>query len=191
MGALHEAGGLLEHSTESGRNAVAPIEVFVAAPAACRTRCDCGVERNQCMPDLPQTDLTPTLAALLGVPMPFGNLGKLSAELWQLTATRDSASSGSSSGPAGKEWQSGLAGAVLANARQVQRYLLTYAATSGASFSRAATAHLEALYAVAVAPTADVASQIARCACVQAGAGGSYCVSLHTGMHNCPPSLHR
>ena len=143
------------------------------------------------MPDLPQTDLTPTLAALLGVPMPFGNLGKLSAELWQLTATRDSASSGSSSGPAGKEWQSGLAGAVLANARQVQRYLLTYAATSGASFSRAATAHLEALYAVAVAPTADVASQIARCACVQAGAGGSYCVSLHTGMHNCPPSLHR
>ena len=36
------------------------------APAACRSSCSCGVEGNQCAPDLQQTDLTPTLAALLG-----------------------------------------------------------------------------------------------------------------------------
>ena len=31
-----------------------------------------------------QVDFAPTLAALLGVPIPFGNIGRISRELWEL-----------------------------------------------------------------------------------------------------------
>ena len=31
-----------------------------------------------------QVDFAPTLAALLGVPVPFGNIGRISRELWAL-----------------------------------------------------------------------------------------------------------
>jgi hypothetical protein len=56
------------------------------AAAPCRRGCSCGPDANQCAADLPQVDLTPTLAALLGVPIPFGNVGKVSAELWGFAA---------------------------------------------------------------------------------------------------------
>ena len=31
-----------------------------------------------------QVDFAPTLASLLGVPIPFGNIGRISRELWEL-----------------------------------------------------------------------------------------------------------
>ncbi|PRW57424.1 GPI ethanolamine phosphate transferase 3 [Chlorella sorokiniana] len=137
----------------------------LGAPAACRADCSCGVERNQCAPDLPQMDLTPTLAALLGLPTPFGNLGKLSAELWQLAAPHLPAAA---AGEAGSRdglraaWEDSLAAALLANVRQVHTYLHTYAATPGASFSRAALARLDELVAAAQAVAGSVAEHAAR-----------------------------
>lgn len=129
----------------------------LAAPAPCRANCSCGVEANQCAPDLPQMDLAPTLAAMLGVPIPFGNLGKLSGELWQLTLRQHSSASPAAThaadagahaaGPetaASAAWERSLADALLANVRQVHAYLGAYSATAGASFSRAALAALEA-----------------------------------------------
>ena len=137
----------------------------LGAPAACRANCTCGVERNQCAPDLPQMDLTPTLAALLGLPTPFGNLGKLSAELWQLAAPHlPAAAAGAVGSKDGllAAWEDSLAAALLANVRQVHTYLHTYAATPGASFSRAALARLDELAADAQAAAGGMAQRVAR-----------------------------
>ncbi len=137
----------------------------LGVPAACRSNCSCGVERNQCAPDLPQMDLTPTLAALLGLPTPFGNLGKLSAELWQLAAPHlPAAGAGEAGGKHGLRaaWEDSLAAALLANVRQVHTYLHTYAGTPGASFSRAALAQLDELAAAAQAAAGGVKERVAR-----------------------------
>lgn len=115
------------------------------ALAACRANCSCGVEGNQCAPDLAQIDLTPTLAAMLGVPTPFANLGALSSELWQLTAARLGLAAPSCE-DLGAAWGRTLGDAVLANAHQVHAYLSAYAAASGASFSKAALGRLEAAW---------------------------------------------
>lgn len=125
-----------------------------AAPAPCRANCSCGVEGNQCAPDLHQMDLAPTLAAMLGVPIPFGNLGKLSPEMWQLTLRQHAghssaggaAAAAAESPPAEAAWERSLTDALLANARQVHAYLNAYAATAGSSFSRAALAALNAQF---------------------------------------------
>jgi hypothetical protein len=94
-------------SGRGGTRASAPLP----QPAACRASCTCGVEGNQCAPDLAQLDLAPSLAALLGVPIPFASLGRLNAELWQLAAPHVAR--------AGGDWQRSLADALKHNARQV------------------------------------------------------------------------
>lgn len=132
------------------------------APAACRASCTCGVEGNQCAPDLAQLDLTPTLAAMLGVPTPFGNLGKLSAELWQLTAAHFGDVAGAGNEGVRTAWLGSLGAALAANVRQVHTYLHAYAATRGASFSRASLARLDALHAVATATAPSLADSVDR-----------------------------
>ena len=82
--------------------------------SACRERCTCGDEGNQCADDMLQIDLVPTLAALLGVPTPFGSLGKLSSELWALAAGRPGG------GDTREEWEESLAAALHANADQAR-----------------------------------------------------------------------
>eukprot|EP00887_Chlorella_sp_A99_P003022 scaffold9.g3022.t1 len=125
--------------------------------ALCRASCTCGVEANQCAPDLAQNDLTPTLAALLGVPIPFGNVGAVSAELWALAARHP----GGGAPP-------GLAHVLAANADQVHRYLNAYATARGTAFSAAALARLNAQHAALPrpgpgAPAAAAAEAAAAC----------------------------
>lgn len=81
---------------------------LVSAP--CRHDCSCGIERNQCAPDLPQINFAPTLAGLLGVPIPFGNLGSVSMELWGLAAWRRAGDA-----------DQGLGSVLQLNAEQVQK----------------------------------------------------------------------
>ncbi len=141
-----------------------------AAPAPCRANCSCGVEGNQCAPDLHQMDLAPTLAAMLGVPIPFGNLGKLSPEMWQLTlrqhagcSSADAAAAAAAEPPAAPAaWERSLADALLANARQVHAYLNAYAATAGSSFSRAALSALDAQFSGLDSPGGASAATAAR-----------------------------
>lgn len=135
----------------------------LGAPASCRANCTCGVEGNQCAPDLLQLDLTPTLAAMLGVPYPYGNLGQLSSELWQLTAAHMPGADMQPPAEVAAAWERSLAAALLANAQQVHRYLHTYAATAGASFSRASLEGLDRLFkAASFEPAASVADAAAR-----------------------------
>ncbi|KAG2426988.1 hypothetical protein HXX76_012772 [Chlamydomonas incerta] len=97
---------------------------------------------------IPQIDLTPSLALLLGLPIPFGNLGKLSRRLWQLGHGLPGVAgdhAGGATGEAGEDpppaGAGGIAGngtqrtpyldALRANALQVDRYLTAYAARGG------------------------------------------------------------
>jgi hypothetical protein len=63
-----------------------------------------------------QIDLTPTVAHLLGVPIPFGNLGKLPPHLFAALAVNSSTRAADSPAIA---WLSQYAAALHANAQQV------------------------------------------------------------------------
>jgi phosphatidylinositol glycan class O len=85
----------------------------------CQKTCSCGQDRNQCVPDLMQIDLVPTLAAFMNIPIPFVNLGKVSKDLWSLVRY--------------KPLVSPFLDILKANADQVYRYLVTYQSQKGGS----------------------------------------------------------
>ena len=95
--------------------------------AVCLENCSCGEDKNQCAEDLPQIDLVPTLSAMLNLPIPFGNMGKLSPGLWSLASQRCSGSGSS-------HLDEALLKATASNAAQVHRYLNTYASHTTARF---------------------------------------------------------
>jgi len=104
---------------------------------ACVASCTCGVDGNQCVPDVTQIDFVPTLAGLMGVPVPFVNLGKVSEVVWSaLAAGRD-----------GGHAEASLVGMLRENARQVHLYLTTYASRPGARLPAAMMAALERTFA--------------------------------------------
>lgn len=107
----------------------------------CKTNCTCGDDGNQCVNDLPQMDLVPTLSILFGVPIPFGNLGSLSPELWSIGASRCAEAQN------GDVRTSSLAKATKATADQVYTYLRTYAMHPASRFPKASSQKLDALYA--------------------------------------------
>lgn len=74
-----------------------------------------------------QTDLVPTLALALGVPIPFGNLGGALTEL--ILPPRGAGDGGDEEN---LQWHGWTIVALHANARQVWRYLERYQATSSA-----------------------------------------------------------
>jgi phosphatidylinositol glycan class O len=84
---------------------------------------------------LPQIDFAPTLALLLGVPPPYGSVGRVSGALW--------AAAGGGDG--------GFAAARRANAWQVARALRAYA--EAGAFAPADVAAVQRLYAAAAAAT--------------------------------------
>jgi hypothetical protein len=99
----------------SGAEPPLPDSALAAAP--CRVTCTCGEEGNQCADDLAQNDLAPTLSALLGVPIPFGNLGKASPEMWAMARRHCERSGGV--GGSGSGWEASLRELAAANAEQV------------------------------------------------------------------------
>ena len=54
-----------------------------------------------CASSIPQIDFTPTVSHLLGLPVPFGNLGKVPALLWAVLAETDEAHEGEANGCCG------------------------------------------------------------------------------------------
>ena len=47
---------------------------------------------------MPQINFAPTIAALMGVPLPFGNVGQVSEELWAVAHSLRNHESGGTSG---------------------------------------------------------------------------------------------
>ncbi|CAD7702958.1 unnamed protein product [Ostreobium quekettii] len=81
-----------------------------------------------------QVNLVPTLALMMGLPIPFGNVGSVSEELW-----------GVAEGRGGDANAGSLQRAVEVNAWQVHRYLNTYAAT-GAHLDPTSLSETNALF---------------------------------------------
>lgn len=86
----------------------------------CASNCSCGDGANQCVPDLKQIDLVPTLAGFMNVPIPFVNLGKVSKSLWSLVEEN--------------RCKSSFMKIVKANTEQVFKYLDAYTQKPGARF---------------------------------------------------------
>eukprot|EP00878_Enallax_costatus_P014400 GHUV01015060.1.p1 GENE.GHUV01015060.1~~GHUV01015060.1.p1 ORF type:complete len:547 (+),score=125.93 GHUV01015060.1:308-1948(+) len=95
-----------------------------------------------CNSSMSQIDLTPLVAHLLGVAVPFGNLGKIPPHLYAaLAAGQDSGNSSTlgmhydgapvDDGASYPDWLMGYADALSANAEQVHRYLNRYAEVGG------------------------------------------------------------
>lgn len=108
---------------------------------ACRLNCSCGPDNNQCVGDLSQIDAVPTLSALLDIPIPFGNLGKVSPELWSIGSLRCPHVAGDK---ASKD--AAYDRLLKANVEQVFKYLVTYASKPGSRFPSGMLDRLENMH---------------------------------------------
>ena len=77
---------------------------------------------------MPQVDFAPSMAALMGVPIPFGNIGRISRPLWNAahSLARNSPSSGGRGTEDGVSQQVAFTEALRENAAQVGDYLFSF-----------------------------------------------------------------
>ncbi len=96
---------------------------------------------------MPQIDFAPTLSLLLGVPIPFGNLGSVTRRLWEVAHAREL--SDEEIHKEARRLDARYSGALSVTAAQVRRYLARYVAEAGNPFGAADWAALELLYETA------------------------------------------
>ena len=96
---------------------------------------------------MPQIDFAPTLSLLLGVPIPFGNLGSVTRRLWDVAHARERADGMTNA--ESQRLDARYSGATRVTAAQVRRYLARYVAEAGNPFGAADWAALELLYETA------------------------------------------
>ena len=160
--------GIDNSGSGDGRNTDVPEEPEAAATAAAAADKQCsssavdsaGLPLQQCWagqqsrgeawPVLPQVDFAPSLAALLGVPIPFGSIGRISRPLWHLRGCNGQASAA--------DCRRRYAAALQANAWQVQRYLDAYAASDGGDLPKVELQRSRALYEAAASDASNEAS---------------------------------
>ncbi|KAG9138781.1 hypothetical protein Leryth_007418 [Lithospermum erythrorhizon] len=102
--------------------------------------CRSNVEgKNLCISSIQQLDFSVTVAALFGIPFPFGSLGKINPELHALaTAVRNLGSSDSVNAQNRSEtedWMEIYANSLCINSWQVKRYIDVYSGSSVIGFS--------------------------------------------------------
>lgn len=130
--ATGDHGGASPEETDSALWAFDPSlaapAVLFAHPAAERDASsgdDASEVAPPAAPLLPQLDFAASLAALLGLPLPFSNLGRIHPDLYSLGLTSRRVEQGAS-------FKQELARAALTNARQVVTYLEAYVDRGGA-----------------------------------------------------------
>ncbi|CAM6023434.1 unnamed protein product [Sphagnum balticum] len=108
-------------------------------------------EQKPCISTLPQLDFSATMAALLGVAIPFGSVGRVNPELYALAAgtwlsiNTSHADEGHDSHTV--DWLSAYKDVLCINSWQVKRYLEAYSTSSIGGFPAADFAHVQSLYA--------------------------------------------
>ncbi|CAL5354302.1 hypothetical protein CsSME_00042545 [Camellia sinensis var. sinensis] len=110
--------------------------------------------RLVCISSIQQIDFAVTVSALLGVPFPFGSIGRVNPELYALasgTWNFESSKEGIYQNQSNtEEWMQNYVNVLCINSWQVKRYIDVYSASSVIGFSNEDLLHLSAMYSQAM-----------------------------------------
>ncbi|KAK9143069.1 hypothetical protein Syun_012469 [Stephania yunnanensis] len=123
-------------------------------PSGSETSCKSDTDGKMiCFSSIHQLDFAATVAALLGVPFPFGSIGRVNPLLYALSAASwnqpRSGAEGQKNWPYLEEWMQNYANALCINSWQVKRYVDVYSASSVIGFPYEDLVHVTNLYAKA------------------------------------------
>ncbi|KAK4268349.1 hypothetical protein QN277_025018 [Acacia crassicarpa] len=103
---------------------------------------------NVCISSMQQLDFAATISALIGIPFPYGSIGRINPELyalgarrWGLGASRELSES--------HVWMQNYANVLCVNSWQVKRYIDVYSASSAVGFSSDDLSRIASTYAQA------------------------------------------
>uniref|UniRef100_A0A8R7UCK1 GPI ethanolamine phosphate transferase 3 n=1 Tax=Triticum urartu TaxID=4572 RepID=A0A8R7UCK1_TRIUA len=116
--------------------------------------------KEVCVSTMQQLDFAVTVSALLGIPFPFGSIGRVNPELYALSAgTWDNQRTGINACTPQDDleaWKMRYAEALCVNSWQVKRYIDQYSGSSIIGFSAEYLHHVEELYSKAQANWSEV-----------------------------------
>ncbi|XP_052188828.1 uncharacterized protein LOC127799126 [Diospyros lotus] len=110
--------------------------------------------KKMCINSIQQLDFAATVSALLGIPFPFGSIGRVNPELYALAAGtwnfKDSMCDACENQSETEVWMQNYVNVLCINSWQVKRYIDVYSASSVIGFSNEDLLHLSAIYAEAM-----------------------------------------
>ncbi|XP_028773569.1 GPI ethanolamine phosphate transferase 3-like [Neltuma alba] len=113
--------------------------------SACRLDMD---GNNVCISSMQQLDFAATVSALIGIPFPYGSIGRINPELYALGARRWDL--GAPQEPSESDvWMQNYANVLCVNSWQVKRYIDVYSASSAVGFSSDDLSRIASTYAQA------------------------------------------
>ncbi|XP_004508065.1 GPI ethanolamine phosphate transferase 3 isoform X2 [Cicer arietinum] len=113
--------------------------------------CTCQTDldgKNVCISSMQQLDFAVTMSALLGIPFPYGSIGRINPELYALGAGSWKFDA-SQKLPEVDIWMKNYANALCINTWQVKRYIDAYSASSAVGFSHDDLSRIASVYAQA------------------------------------------
>ncbi|KAL1561440.1 GPI ethanolamine phosphate transferase 3-like [Salvia divinorum] len=106
--------------------------------------------RQVCTSSIQQLDFAATVSALLGLPFPFGSIGKVNSELYSLaggTWNQEESITGDDGNPSEvQSWMLNYVNALCINSWQVKKYIDVYSSLSLIGFSDKDLLHVSELY---------------------------------------------
>ncbi|TYG82691.1 hypothetical protein ES288_D01G109800v1 [Gossypium darwinii] len=113
----------------------------------------CEPSKNICISSIPQLDFAVTVSSLLGVPFPFGSIGRVNPELYALAVCTwnldDDKTWNNQDQTKLEEWLQNYANVLCINSWQVKRYIDVYSASSVIGFSSEDLFRISDLYSKA------------------------------------------
>ncbi|XP_057773853.1 uncharacterized protein LOC130993117 isoform X2 [Salvia miltiorrhiza] len=110
-------------------------------------------ERRVCTNSIQQLDFAATVSALLGIPFPFGSIGRVNSELYSLAGgtwnQEESITSDDQSPSEVQSWMLNYVNALCINSWQVKKYIDVYSSLSLIGFSDKDLLHVSELYSEA------------------------------------------
>ncbi|XP_010242066.1 PREDICTED: GPI ethanolamine phosphate transferase 3 isoform X2 [Nelumbo nucifera] len=149
-------GGGTAEEVETSLFAMSMKKSPASVPAALDSSvCKLDLDGNKmCFSFVQQLDFAVTVAALLGVPFPFGSIGRVNPEIYALAAGTWNQQSTTNTNCKDwlnlEEWMQNYAHVLCINSWQVKRYIDVYSASSVIGFSSEDLLHVEEIYAQAL-----------------------------------------
>ncbi|XP_030536875.1 GPI ethanolamine phosphate transferase 3 isoform X3 [Rhodamnia argentea] len=143
-------GGGSAEEVETSIFAMSFKKPLSAIPAELGISCEYASDERFCISSIEQLDFAVTVSALLGIPFPFGSIGRVNPELYALAAGTWNMEKLKSDNPEyhfkSAEWLHNYANVLCINAWQVKRYIDIYSASSLIGFSSDDLLHVANLY---------------------------------------------